>query len=193
MENYKLGCVITAAGFSKRFGENKLLAKLNGKSIIRHTLDAIPSELFSCVAVVTQYRQIEEIVQEYGFMTVLNDTPEQGISSSVKLGIRALHGCDAIMFIVADQPMLKKESIIDEVNFFLLQKHYIVAAAHNGKRGNPCIFPGEFFGELAALQGDVGGSAVIKKHTDRLLLFELEKEQLTDIDKKSDLLNLTFT
>lgn len=193
MENYKLGCVVTAAGFSKRFGGNKLLVQLNGKSIIRHTLDAIPSELFSCVAVVTQYREIAEIAEEYGFMTVFNDTPEQGISSSVKLGVCALADCDAIMFTVADQPMLKKESIRNEVNFFLLHRDNIVAAAHNGKRGNPCIFPGEFFCELKELQGDVGGSAVIKKHTDRLLLFELEKEQLADIDNKSDLLDLTFT
>lgn len=193
MKNYKLGCVITAAGFSKRFGGNKLLAQLNGKSIIRHTLDAIPPELFSCVAVVTQYCEIAEIAEEYGFMTVFNDTPEQGISSSVKLGVCALAGCDAIMFTVADQPMLKKESIRNEVSFFLLHRDNIVAAAHNGKRGNPCIFPGEFFCELTALQGDIGGSAVIKKHMDRLLLFELEKEQLADIDDKSDLLDLTFT
>lgn len=193
MKNYKLGCVITAAGFSKRFGENKLLAQLNGKPIIRHTLDAIPSELFSHVAVVTQYREVAKIAEEYGFMPVFNNTPEQGISSSVKLGVCALSDCDAIMFTVADQPMLTKESIHNEISFFLLHRSSIVAAAHNGKRGNPCIFPSEFFCELTALEGDVGGSAVIKKHTDRLLLFELEKEQLIDIDDKSDLLDLTFT
>lgn len=193
MENYKLGCVITAAGFSKRFGGNKLLTQLNGKPIIRYTFDAIPSELFSCVAVVTQYREVAEIVEEYGFMTVINSTPEQGISSSVKLGVRALADCDAIMFAVADQPMLTKESIHSVVSFFLSHRDSIVAAAYNGKRGNPCIFPCDFFRELTELEGDVGGSAVIKKHTDRLLLFELKKEQLTDIDDKLDLLNLTFT
>ena len=34
MENYKLGCVVMAAGNSSRFGKNKLLTKFQGKTLI---------------------------------------------------------------------------------------------------------------------------------------------------------------
>jgi molybdenum cofactor cytidylyltransferase len=66
--------------------------------------------------------------------------------------------------------------------FYLLQPEKIAALAHNGVRGNPCVFPAAFFPALLALQGDVGGGAVIKDHSDALRLMEVPLSQLQDID-----------
>ena len=55
MRNLKLGCVVMAAGNARRFGENKLAAQWEGKTLIRRALEAVPSELFHSVVVVTQY------------------------------------------------------------------------------------------------------------------------------------------
>ena len=46
----KIGCVVMAAGYAARFGENKLAASVNGKPLIEHALEAIPRESFSRVA-----------------------------------------------------------------------------------------------------------------------------------------------
>ena len=43
------GCVILAAGDSKRFGKNKLTAVFNGKPIIRHVFDIVPKAGFDAV------------------------------------------------------------------------------------------------------------------------------------------------
>ena len=51
----KLGCVLMAAGNARRFGENKLSAPLDGRSLILRALEAVPSEKFETVVVVTQY------------------------------------------------------------------------------------------------------------------------------------------
>ena len=61
----------------------------------------------------------------------------------------------------------------------------------NGIRGNPCLFPARFFPELRALQGDCGGSAVIRRHEDALLLYEVPAGQLTDVDTRDALTALT--
>ena len=53
---------------------------------------------------------------------------------------------------------------------------------HGGVRGNPCIFPARFFPELMALEGDHGGSAVIRRHEDALTLFEVSPDELRDVD-----------
>ena len=58
----------------------------------------------------------------------------------------------------------------------------LAGAAHNGKRGNPNIFPREFFPELLALTEDHGGSTVIRAHPERFLPVEVAQEQLTDVD-----------
>ena len=144
----------------------------DGKSLIEHALDAIPRECFARVLVVTQYPEITALAKECGFETLQNGHPERGQSETIRLGTRALSDCDAICFMVADQPLLRRETLAREVDFFSSHRERIVALGHNGARGNPCLFPARFFPELLALEGDVGGSAVIKNHLDALLLFE---------------------
>ena len=63
----------------------------------------------------------------------------------------------------------------------------IAAAAYNGKRGNPCLFPARFFPELCALEADRGGSSVIRRHEDALLLVEAGERELFDCDTKQAL------
>lgn len=191
-EELRVGCLLMAAGNAERFGENKLLcAAIDGRSLIEHALDAIPRESFARVLVITQYDEISALAQARGFETLLNGHPEHGQSETIRLGTRALSDCDAICFMVADQPLLRCETLAREVNFFSSHREHIVALGHNGARGNPCLFPARFFPELLALEGDVGGSAVIKKHPDNLLLFEAPEEEMRDVDTKESLAALT--
>lgn len=191
-EELRVGCLLMAAGNAERFGENKLLcAADDGRTLIGHALDAIPREKFTRVLVVTQYDAIVALARERGFETLLNEHAERGQSETIRLGTRALSDCDAICFMVADQPLLRCETLAREVNFFSSHREHIVALGHNGARGNPCLFPARFFPELLALEGDVGGSAVIKKHPDNLLLFEAPEEEMRDVDTKESLAALT--
>lgn len=191
-EELRVGCLLMAAGNAERFGENKLLcAAWDGKSLIEHALDAIPRECFARVLIVTQYPEITALAKERGFETLQNEHPERGQSGTIRLGTRALSDCGAICFMVADQPLLRCETLAREVDFFSSHREHIVALGHNGVRGNPCLFPARFFPELLALEGDVGGSAVIKKHPDDLLLFEAPEEEMRDVDTKEALAALT--
>ena len=92
---------------------------------------------------------------------------------------------------VADQPLLRRETLAREVDFFSSHREHIVAVGHNGVRGNPCLFPARFFPELLTLEGDVGGGAVIRKHLDALLLFPADERELRDADTKDALAALT--
>ena len=183
----KIGCVVMAAGNSQRFGANKLLAELDGKPLIRRALEAVPREKFSQVAVVTQYPQVQALAEEYGFGCICNDRPELGASLSVRLGVQVMAECDAIVFMVADQPRLRRETVAALVDFFAREAEKIAALSHGGSRGNPCVFPAAFFAELLALEGDRGGSAVIRRHGDALRLLECAAEELQDVDELGDL------
>ena len=63
----QLGCVVMAAGNARRFGSNKLAAELEGRSLIRRALEAVPRELFGQVAVVSQYPEVWELAWRFGF------------------------------------------------------------------------------------------------------------------------------
>lgn len=183
-----LGCVILAAGNSTRFGDNKLLAEIGGKMMIERAFEAIPAERFSAVAVVTQYESIVHLAERYGYRAIINRKPELGISHSVMLGSNALKDtCDGILYQVADQPWLRRESVSSMLDLFCENPEHIVSMSSSGKRGNPCIFPEKHFDELCRLSGDKGGTAVIKRHEDDLILFEVSASELTDIDTPRDI------
>jgi len=186
----KIGCVVMAAGDARRFGENKLAAEFDGKSLIRRALDAVPAQLLHQTTVVTQYPEVEALAQEYGFLPVRNPHPDWGISYTIRLGLEALNDCDAALFQVSDQPMLKRRSVENALALFQKHPQQIVALGHGGVRGNPCIFPASFFPELLALQEDHGGSSVIRRHEDLLLLYDVPAQELEDADTRQALMEM---
>lgn len=178
----KPGCVVLAAGSARRFGGNKLTAAVEGVALIRRALSAVPAERFSRVAVVTQYPEIRELTKEFSFTPVRNDAPEAGVSRSIALGLAALGNCPGALFLVADQPLLRRESVDALVTLWQEKPDGIAALGHGGVRGNPCFFPARLFPELRALQGDRGGAAVIRRHEDLLTLLEVDPRELQDAD-----------
>lgn len=191
MNALTIGCVVLAAGNARRFGQNKLAADLRGQTLIRRALEAVPPGVFQSVQVVTQYPEIETLAAEFGFVPVRNDAPEAGLSRTIALGLGALPPCQGALFLVADQPLLRRESVASLAALWRAHPACIAALGHGGVRGNPCLFPAAFFPELLALEGDRGGSAVIRRHPDRLLLLETDPRELLDVDTPEALAQLT--
>ena len=182
-----VGCLLMAAGNAVRFGENKLTACFAGRSLFGLALETIPGELFSRVTVVSQYPALLEEAAQAGFDTILNDRPEDGISRTIRLGTQAMANCDGILYMVADQPLLQAGTVRRIVQTWQAHPDGITAAAHNGRRGNPCLFASRFFPELCALSGDRGGSSVIRQHAAALRLVETDAQELFDCDTKQAL------
>lgn len=177
-----LGCVVMAAGNARRFGENKLAAGLGGRSLIRRALEAVPGEEFEAVAVVTQYPEVMDLAEAFRFRAVRNEHPDWGISRTIRLGLEALDGCGGAMFLVSDQPLLRRESVRALARLWRSRPDKIAALAHGGGRGNPCVFPARLFPELLELREDHGGNTVIRRHEEDLILLEVPEQELTDVD-----------
>lgn len=177
---YRFGCVVMAAGRSERFGENKLLRELDGKPLALRTLEAIPRDAFAKIITVTRFAEICQFSETLGFAVVENDAPEEGLSRTIRLGLAETADCDAVLFTVADQPMLSRETFLRLLAAW--KPGRICAAAEGGRRGNPCLFCRSFFPELNALSGDHGGASVIRRHEDALTLVETAPAELWDCD-----------
>ncbi|MBR4308947.1 MAG: nucleotidyltransferase family protein [Oscillospiraceae bacterium] len=189
MKDLKIGCVIMAAGNGSRFGENKLTILVDGKSMIRRAMEAVPKDLETVV--VTQYAEVSILAEEFGFSCVSNEHPEWGISHTIALGTEHLSHCDGILYMVSDQPLLRRESVEKLVEVWKSQPHRIAGASHNGKRGNPCLFPRKFFPDLCALNGDTGGNTVIRANAEALLLVDFAKQELRDVDTPETLRDIS--
>lgn len=187
--NYAL--VVLAAGEGSRFGENKLLAKVDGKSLYQHTLDRMKAFGVYPQVIVTGYKEIIEQAKEQGMQVVINDHPELGISHSIKLGIETCvknyPQIDGILFSVCDQPSLECATIQRILNAAFLHKKQIICVADGEHYGNPVLWDREFFPELLKLQGDQGGRTIMKQIPGKIRTVEVMSKELKDIDFKSDL------
>lgn len=177
-----IGCVILAAGCAARFRSNKLTAVFRGKPLFQWAMDVLPTGALTQVAVVTRFAPIAAEALAHGFAVVENAQPELGQSYSVALGTTALAHCDGILFLVADQPCLRQETVLHVIETWQAHPTDIVAVSCGERRGNPCLFPRRFFPDLLALTGDKGGGAVIRANPGALRTVPTTAEELTDVD-----------
>lgn len=177
-----IGCLIMAAGNAARFGENKLSKRLGGRTLIERALDSVPNALFARLMVVTQYPEVEWLALTHGFEVVKNEHPDWGASHTICLGTEAMRECDAILYMVADQPLLTRTTVSRIVEVWRKNTGKIVGAGHDGVRGNPNIFPARFFPALLQLSGDRGGNQIIRQHEEEFLLVDVPPRELRDCD-----------
>ena len=187
MDMRAVACVLLAAGAGSRFGGGKLLAEFGGERLFERAMNVR-------VAVVSGCEDILAESERRGFLAVRNSAPEKGVSLSVRLGLEAAKPCSAVLFLVCDQPLLRKESVLRILEAGAAHPERIIAPeGADGRLGNPCLFPAAYFPELAALEGDRGGKRVIRAHPEAVLTVPLPEEELFDTDTKEDLSRLKET
>lgn len=190
----RIGLVITAAGNSARFGGDKLGCSIDGMPMLERCLRLYAQEPLGarfCVrAVVLQSFRTDtaRLAESLGYTVVYNDLPEEGMARSVRLGTEVMQKeqVDGAMYSVADQPYLKPETPQRLLDTFESMPDRIVAPCADGHRGNPVVFPRDLLSSLSELEGDVGGSRVIRRNLQRLQTVTVTREELTDIDTKAE-------
>jgi molybdenum cofactor cytidylyltransferase len=110
----KVAAVVLAAGAGSRFGGGKLLAALEGRPILGHVVEAArTSGLEPIVVVVPPTGELDDL--DLGAVRrVINQTPHEGLSSSVRIGLRELDGqpdVGAAVILPGDQPRVRTEVI----------------------------------------------------------------------------------
>ncbi len=159
-----VAAIILAAGLSKRMGEDKLRLKLGESTVFEITLQAITKAGFQQVIVVTRPgSNLADQARSYNCRLVENPTPEDGLSSSLKAGLKAL-GSDiqGALFALADQPLIIPELYILLSNRYRKKLKLITCPLYQGKRGNPTIFDRRTWPALQQIEGDQGGRSLLR-------------------------------
>lgn len=186
----KMGAIILAAGLGTRFGGNKLLSEINGRALYTHVLDEMAGIFgYDGICFVTSHDEIAEAVRKTGAQVVINPRPEDGISSSMKLGLAAGMHSGSCLFAVADQPMISRESIERLIDGYRGSDKMMASMINSESDfANPCIFASCYYDELMDIEGDKGGKSVIKRHPDDVYRCRAMSEiELADIDTGDDL------
>jgi CTP:molybdopterin cytidylyltransferase MocA len=189
-----IGAVLLAAGSGSRLGGRpKCLLELGGVPLIRRQLIALSGAGVDELVVVTGHHAelIEPVVQDFPVTLVRNPAPDEGQTSSQRLGLAALAAkLDAVIVALADQPMLNAQDITALIGAWKKRPAGIgvVYPEVGGERGNPVILGAEVREQILAAGPDFGGRQWQAEHPDAVAPFVTDNRRYqVDIDTPEDL------
>ncbi|MFC7392848.1 nucleotidyltransferase family protein [Scopulibacillus cellulosilyticus] len=199
MKTPEINIVVLASGLSSRMGEQKLLLPLKGKTLLDHVLIKAKSSCISKLLTVVpaKNKEIKKIVFSHNARLICNFQPENGIGSSLALGVKNLpKTTDAVIVLLGDQPEIQIEDINRITDYFLNHcsslanpgtSGTIIQTCYKDKRcGHPVLFSKEFFQAICQLNGDSGGKHIIRSNPRNLIKIHSPNIYPCDIDTPND-------
>jgi molybdenum cofactor cytidylyltransferase len=181
--------LVLAAGASRRLGRPKALLVLGGRTLVGRAAAAQLDAGLDPVVVVLGH-DAESVRASAGLPSseprlriAVNPEWEEGMASSIRCGLEACGGADAVLIALADQPDTDAARVRAVVEAWD-GKAPLVVPVGEGRPSHPVLFARALFGELRALRGDVGGRAIVEQHWDRSIRVPLPA--LLDVDTEAD-------
>ena len=186
--------IILAAGASTRLGQPKQLLRLKDKYLLEWVLDAALTSMLSRIILVLGYahqkimKALEEKLQHTKLQIEINPDYQKGQSQSLQVGLtRVLDAFPAVMFLLADQPLVDAATINYLLKKFWSSKKDICVPTFRGTRGNPTIFSQKFYKQIMEIKGDIGARQIMNSHPERVLEIEIKNPLLfADVDTPED-------
>ncbi|MDG1026818.1 MAG: nucleotidyltransferase family protein [Gammaproteobacteria bacterium] len=182
-----IGAIVLAAGFSKRFGDSKLLAQLhNGNTVVQQTLERI-AEVFPHRIVVTRPELMPQLLPlAPGTSFLAFEHAGQGMGATLAFAAQHIGDWRACLVCLGDMPFIEASTyrlIAEQV-----EEDSIVIPVLDSKTGNPVAFGSAYFDELVKLEGDTGGRKLTTLHQNAVRELSVDDPGvLQDIDTPEDL------
>jgi molybdenum cofactor cytidylyltransferase len=181
--------VVLAAGASTRMGEDKLLLRLEGESVLQRAARRASEAGLDPVVVVLGHDAARARAELTGLRChcVVNPEWSLGKSSSVRAGIAAVPPeAIAAIVILADMPFVTAGMVSALVLTYRRGGARVVGSQYGDVHAPPVLYDRSLFGELAALEGDGCGKQVVKRHGDEAAILSWPPSALADLDVPSD-------
>ncbi len=190
-----ISAILLAAGQSKRMErENKLIKKYKGKPLINHILKSLIKSKVNKIIIVLGYesRKIRKITLKSKKITfVFNSNYKQGISSSIKFGLKKINKKNKGFIIVqSDMPMITS-SLINKIYYSIIRNNELVHVLKNrNKIGNPIGFNILTKDKFKKIKGNIGAKKMVKKLRENTkYLLTNSKAIFKDLDKNRSFVN----
>lgn len=188
-----IAAVVLAAGASRRFGEaNKLLARIEGRTLIERVVDAVEAGGVGDIVVVTGWDRetVEETLRGRGLRFAHSERWEDGMGAAIGAGIAALDARASAAFVVpGDMPLLTAQVVAQLIDAFERagRERIVFPTTKAGEQRNPVLWPRRHFGALLALPPATGGKALLQLIAAECLLVPTEDATLSDVDTATEL------
>lgn len=185
-----IGAIVLAAGASRRFGTQKMVAPLAGRPLVRWTVEHALASCVDEVVVVLGHEPdtVRRALAGLPVRHVTNARYGDGMSTSLRAGVAALGGAvRAAVIVLGDQPFADPAVIDALVARYRQTGKPIVVPRYRGVRGNPVLFDAALFPELEGVRGDQGARAVITLDPARVATVDLDTPMPAGVNDAADL------
>jgi molybdenum cofactor cytidylyltransferase len=180
--------IVLAAGFSRRFGGAKQMARLGDMTLLERTVKTALEARLTPVFVVVREEQktafcmanLDSFRANSGVVLVVNPEAAEGMASSVRAGVRAAGGATGVVVLACDQPAVTAEHLRELAG----GGDEVVASSYAGRKGVPAYFPARMFPKLLELRGDAGARGLLQvARTVELPGGELDIDTVEDLEQ----------
>ncbi len=175
--------MVLAAGFSRRLGRPKQSVELGGETLLARAVRVAHASELTPVVIVTgahvDQASLDLSVLAANDSLVLNRAAEEGIASSIRVGVDALRttAVAGAVLMTCDQVALNAEHL----RALTAEPQRLTGSRYAGRVGIPAYFPKSFFDRLLHLRGNAGARELL------LSAHSIQAEELAlDIDTEAD-------
>lgn len=185
--------VILASGASRRLGFNKLLVRIDKKTVIERSIEPFLIPLIDKVFVVVGFEKEKttRVIRGYPVEVIENPLYTQGMSASIKAALPYINDYKGVFFQLGDRPFVDKKLIEEMLHIFQVNNKDIVVPIYKNKKGHPVLIsPEPFLNEMSSIKGDVGLREIIDKYIENVVFIESTEGILMGLDTLEDIENL---
>jgi molybdenum cofactor cytidylyltransferase len=180
--------IVLAAGSSSRMGRPKLDLPVEGKTMSRRVVETLLGAHFDLVRVIGAPGARLDLPDDVRVERVENPAPEEGIASSIRVGLERFPGeTEVIAIALADLPLVREATLGLLLRAFAETGSAIVYPEYLGRQGHPVLWAPPLVEELRRLEGDLGAKSLIERHRARALAVPVDDPGVClDIDTPAD-------
>jgi len=160
-------------------GDMKQVLPFGSASVVGHVVDTLLASRVEQLVVVLGHEHEIVARQLAGkqLRIALNTEYAQGMTSSVKCGLRAVSGeAAAVLLALVDQPLITTDLVDTVIDAFWMAGKGICIPSYRGRRGHPVVFHLRYRDEILSLPGDVGLKEVWRAHPDDIHHVEVDTD-----------------
>ncbi|MFQ5907536.1 MAG: NTP transferase domain-containing protein [Thermoplasmata archaeon] len=186
-----ISAIVLAAGTSSRMGRPKPLLEVGGQKLLERVLESVQGSSAEEVVVVlgSEADRIREEVSLDGANVVVNERYPEGMSTSIRAGIRSLSsGAESVLIVLGDQPFLQAETLDTLGKEWKATGAPVLIPTFQGVRGNPVLLDRSVFGDVRGITGDRGCRSIFGNYEGEIVEVPVpDPGVLLDIDTEEQL------
>lgn len=183
--------LLLAAGSSRRFGSPKQLIEWSGTSLLGFVVDRIGSWPVDerWLVLGASADEILDAVDMPGWDVVINDDHDEGLASSLRVGLDALsiHSkAEAAFIALGDQPSIDTAVVEALLESHQSERRPVSVPKYRYSWGNPVLVDRALWPRLMSLEGDTGAKKLFQAHPEWVNEVWFSELPPRDIDSPAD-------